>query len=151
MQKIIRHWWNQRWHKQMERYTMFLEESVLWKWLYYLKKSQKVLFQWSPGGCEKQPIMWMQEVGNRVLVVSGMEKVLYTSETGHTVHGMRGRKESRPNATFLGLSRWVSGGDGHSPGQLDRGTPWLSVVCSLVPLEMVLRTWFLDSLINRNW
>ena len=25
MQKTIRLWWNQRWHKQMERYTMFLD------------------------------------------------------------------------------------------------------------------------------
>ena len=53
-----------------------------------------MLFQWSPGRCEKQPIIWMQEVRKRVLVVSGMEKVLYTSETGHTEHGMRKRKES---------------------------------------------------------
>jgi len=39
--KNTRHWWNQRWHKQMgEIYNVLrLEESILWKLLYYSKQS----------------------------------------------------------------------------------------------------------------
>ena len=36
------------------------------------------------------------------------ESAVYTSETGHTEHGMRKRKESRPKARFPGLSSWVN-------------------------------------------
>ena len=37
--KLLRHWWKISKTKQTERYITFLEESVLWKWLYYSQQS----------------------------------------------------------------------------------------------------------------
>lgn len=60
-----------------------------------------------------------------MLPVVGMERVSGTSEVGHTGHGLRKGKESRPTPQFLVLSNWENGMN-------------LSVVPTLVPLETVV-------------